>query len=479
MISPSSSQLPNKRKRPGSPLENDLNSEIGNGNVHGFWPAWLLVEGIDEKKPLSALNAFAVDKGFKVIAGELSSIKRLRNGSFLVHCSSKKQSDSLLKATLFVDRGIKVYPHKQLNTTKGVIRCRELTGTSETEIKNELSSQGVIDVKRVTIKKGQDRVETNTLFLTFCTPILPQSIKIGYLNVKVEMYIPSPMRCFKCQKFGHTRDRCSGEEVCGTCSMQVHNGPCQNPAKCVNCEGAHSSSSKHCPVWLTETEIQKVKTVKKIPFFEARKLVAGETSAKTKLNGLFSDVLKMKVKMISVGTQTLSEVSKPKNTLQVKNSSLGTGSKSATSSSSVQTSSGQKERNALGEGVIVAPNRSTSPPTEGSSSTCKGKASSPCKGKTSSPCKEKVYSPSKGKASSPSKEKTSPKRDPPGAGNRRPSGAQGVMVVEMTPKAKPASPPKPKKKPLFQLSDRISKAENRYQFLSDGDLEEEDDYDMK
>ena len=460
MFSLSSSQLPNKRKRTGSPLENDLNCEIGNG--HGFWPAWLLVEGTDENKPLSALNAFAVDKGFKAIAGQLSSIKRLRNGTFLVQCSSKKQSDLLQKATLFVDRGVKVYPHKQLNTSKGVIRCRELTGTSETEIKSELSSQGVIDVKRVTVKKGQDRVETNTLFLTFCTPVLPQSIKIGYLNVKVELYIPSPMRCFKCQKFGHTKDRCSGEEVCGTCSMQVHSGPCQNPAKCVNCEGAHSSSSKFCPVWRTEAEIQRIKTVQKIPFFEAKKIVTTETNSKT-LNGLYSDTLKKNVKMVSVGTQTISEICNLVKTLQVENSSHSRGSKSATSSSSVQTSSDQKERNALGEGVIVAPNRSTSPPMEGSSSACKGKASSPCKGK----------------ASSPSKGKTSPKRDPPGAGNRRPSGAQGVMVVEMMPKAKPASPPKPKKKPLFQLSDRISKAENRYQFLSHGDLEEEDDYDMK
>ena len=422
---------PPKRRRSGTPPAYDSDSETEVRDVSGFWPAWLVVEGTEDKKPLSSLNPFAVEKGFKAIAGQLHSIKRLRNGSFLVQCNTKKQSDALLKATMFVDRGIKVYPHKQLNTSKGVIRCRELKGTDEAEIKEGLKSQGVIDVHRVMIKKDQDRVETNTLFLTFCTPTLPQSIKVGFLNVKVEMYVPSPLRCFRCQRFGHTRDRCSGEEICGTCSMQVHSGPCSNPAKCVNCEGDHASSSKCCPVWLTEKEIQRVKTAQKLPFFEARKIVTGDTNNK-EMTKLFSAVLKTKVKMTSVGTQTPSVVSTSVNTLQVESSSPSRGSNSATSSPSPQISSDQKAKDASGEGVIVAPKIS----------------------------------------SSPSSGKNSPKRDSPGAKEKSKRPPPRVEVVEMGPKAQTTVSPKKKK---THMSDRRRKGENIYQYLPDDVMDDEEE----
>ena len=45
------------------------------------------------------------------------------------------------------------------------------------------------------------------------------------------------------------------------------------PPKCVNCEGAHPSSSKDCNVWKKEKQIQKVKTEKKISYPDARKIV--------------------------------------------------------------------------------------------------------------------------------------------------------------------------------------------------------------
>ena len=138
--------------------------------------------------------------------------------------------------------------HPTLNSSRGVIRCRELAGMSETDIRDELSEQGVILVKRIRRKEdGQDK-DTNTLFLTFCNANLPKDIRIGYLRVKVDPFIPNPLRCFKCQKYGHGAQRCSSAAVCPKCALE-HEGPCTNPPKCVNCKGAHPSSSKDCDVW--------------------------------------------------------------------------------------------------------------------------------------------------------------------------------------------------------------------------------------
>ena len=55
------------------------------------WPRFLLVESGDDSLPFTKLSPFAIDKGFQtLISGRLRSIKRLRNGAFLVECDTKK-----------------------------------------------------------------------------------------------------------------------------------------------------------------------------------------------------------------------------------------------------------------------------------------------------------------------------------------------------------------------------------------------------
>ena len=72
---------------------------------------------------------------------------------------------------------------------------------TEMEIRMKLQEQGVAEVHRVTVKKDTKKVPTSTLFLTFSTPDLPKEITVGYLKVKVALFVPNPMRCFNCNKF--------------------------------------------------------------------------------------------------------------------------------------------------------------------------------------------------------------------------------------------------------------------------------------
>ena len=78
--------------------------------------------------------------------------------------TQKKQRDLLLKSQKLVDRPMKVSIHPTLNSSRGVIRCRELAGMSETDIRDELSEQGVILVKHIRRKEEGQEKETNTLF---------------------------------------------------------------------------------------------------------------------------------------------------------------------------------------------------------------------------------------------------------------------------------------------------------------------------
>ena len=93
---------------------------------------------------------------------------------------------------------------------------------------------------------------------------------------RVEQYISNPLRCYKCQKYGHHEDDCRGREVCGKCGQQNpdhHINDCQFPYKCANFGGGHQVYAKSCKNWRQEKEVLTIKHQNNIPYNEAHKLV--------------------------------------------------------------------------------------------------------------------------------------------------------------------------------------------------------------
>jgi hypothetical protein len=236
------------------------------------WPRYIIISGAGENK-LENISPFAVSKFINVNVGNVKNIKRLRSGDFLVEVSSKKQADTLLKVSNFIGIPVQTSPHKSLNTKKGVVRSSDLRHESEESLLSEFKTQGVTGVKRISIQKDGKREETNTLILSFGTPTLPSHISAGYLKLPVSLFIPNPLRCFKCQKFGHHKDQCRQTATCPKCSEEDHGDTsCSKPNNCRNCEGNHPSYSKDCPSWNKEKAICKIKTESDVTFPEARRL---------------------------------------------------------------------------------------------------------------------------------------------------------------------------------------------------------------
>ena len=103
-----------------------------------------------------------------------------------------------------------------------------------------LRPQGVTGCKRFKIKKEGQSVETNTLLLTFDRVNVPKSLRIFYRVVPVDVYVPNPLRCFNCQRFGHHENNCTEDpgSVCENCGADGHAHPtnqCKNPTKCAPC----------------------------------------------------------------------------------------------------------------------------------------------------------------------------------------------------------------------------------------------------
>ena len=78
---------------------------------------------------------------------------------------------------------------------------------------DELKEQGVVAVRRVTLKKGDTVTPTNTIFLTFNKPDLPKALRIGYMQVNVDLFVPNPLQCFGCNNRTSSATRATNAEL--------------------------------------------------------------------------------------------------------------------------------------------------------------------------------------------------------------------------------------------------------------------------
>ena len=229
-------------------------------------PKFIVLKPTYPEQPLTKLSPFAVEKSILGRYGTVKQVKKLKDGSLLIEVTKNIQSRLLLETQTFLGIEVDAEAHRSLNISKGVIRDyhQDLRDMTEEEIKNELSSQGVTQVSRFILKKEGKEIKTNTLFITFDRHTPPEKLKIGYYIVNVQPYIPNPLRCFQCQKFGHSKKWCKNNQACWKCGSEGHDGSeCTSETTCcLNCKGDHYASSKSCPIWIQEKEIQRVKTEK-------------------------------------------------------------------------------------------------------------------------------------------------------------------------------------------------------------------------
>ncbi|GBO16319.1 hypothetical protein AVEN_86008-1 [Araneus ventricosus] len=100
------------------------------------------------------------------------------------------------------------------------------------------------------MRKGGQLLDTKHLVLTFHGSKIPESIKAGYVKLAVRHYLPNPLRCFKCQRFGHSKTSCRKTLTCARCTEAGHDSSdCTASEKCVNCKGSHTSFSRSCSAW--------------------------------------------------------------------------------------------------------------------------------------------------------------------------------------------------------------------------------------
>ncbi|GBN62979.1 hypothetical protein AVEN_125268-1 [Araneus ventricosus] len=251
----------------------------GHSSINTFDTFYIIKRVSDTNDNFSNVSPFLVEKAITGSIGNVSSTKLMRSGDLLVEVASRKQAQQILTVTFLSTIPVTIKPHETLNTSKGVIPCGRLLNLSNDEITHELRGQGVKNVRRIDIRRNGELLPTKHFILTFNTPRLPEYIKAGYVRCAVRPYIPNPLRCFKCQRFGHSKTNCRGTLTCARCAAAGHESTgCTAVEKCVNCQGQHTSFSRSCPKWKEEKEIVATKFKNNISFPEARRLVKAQSA---------------------------------------------------------------------------------------------------------------------------------------------------------------------------------------------------------
>ncbi|KAK4880824.1 hypothetical protein RN001_008970 [Aquatica leii] len=258
------------RKNASEKVFPPLKEILGTSGKEDSVPRFLVLK--KKEGDFANTSPFLISKTLYGLIGNVKEVKKVK-GELLIETVSSKQSKQLIKCERFGGCEIEVVPHGTLNMSKGVIYYRDLLNCSINEIKENLKSQGGVDVRRIKTRRDGELIDTANHILSFNVTKLPRVIQAAFYPLQVRPYIPNPLRCFNCQKFGHSSVNCKHDKRC-VCGKLTHEGSwCEEPIVCPNCQGQHKATAKTCAVFRQEMKIQEVKIVHRLSYFDAKKKV--------------------------------------------------------------------------------------------------------------------------------------------------------------------------------------------------------------
>lgn len=168
---------------------------------------------------------------------------------------------------------------KKINGCKGVIYGVPV----HVNIKELVES---IKVENGTVKgvrrmmRGVEKKET--VLIEFEEKEIPKQVYFGFVRYNVREYVAKPMRCYKCQEFGHITKMCKGKQRCARCGGEHEYGKCGvgTKPKCCNCGGEYSVAFLGCEVLKKEVKVQQIRLKEKVSYAEAVKLAGKDKPSK-------------------------------------------------------------------------------------------------------------------------------------------------------------------------------------------------------
>ena len=204
--------------------------------------------------------------------------KILRDGNLLIICKTEEQKNKALQMESICKKTISERRILGANkVARGVITGIPVDEDLE-RLKRNIFGGNVSRVKRLQKTINGERVDSMSVLLEFQDLVLPEKVKIGCMSFPVRLYTPPPLRCYKCQRYGHIAAACKGKQRCLKCGGEHRVEECkaEGQDKCCNCGGQHRVTFGGCEVRKRAVEIEQVKAVNNISYAEAVKKVQGQ-----------------------------------------------------------------------------------------------------------------------------------------------------------------------------------------------------------
>lgn len=256
-----------KRGLEGSSL--DESSDVGCKKVGREQQNPKVILKFGQENEFRNVGLIALSKDLKKKLGDIELAKVLRDGRLLIICTSEEQKKKALQLEHVCRVSVserRVIGEKEV---RGVITGIPLD--EDLEKFRQCLGGGVRAIKRLRRRVDGQSVESLSVLLEFDSAVLPEKVKVGCLSFPVREFVPPPLRCYKCQLYGHVAAVCRGKQRCPRCSgdhrVEECGGNCD--FKCCNCGEQHAVTYGGCEVRKKAVEIQKVKVASSISYAEA------------------------------------------------------------------------------------------------------------------------------------------------------------------------------------------------------------------
>lgn len=229
-------------------------------------------------------NPLKLTKIIYNLIGEVNDVKVLQNGTLMIFCRDGAQQGKAIRLNRMGGKGVMRLMLEDKRATRGVISVIPTIVTTD-EIKENVKGAKVLEVKRLKANRNGEKFDSLSVMIKFEEPVLPNKIYIGYMSYEVRPFIPPPLRCYKCQKYGHIAAVCKGKQRCGRCAGEHEYGKCEEGArlKCCNCEGEHASAYRGCEAGKKAAEVQRIRVSQGMSYAEAVKKVVTTQQDPTKI----------------------------------------------------------------------------------------------------------------------------------------------------------------------------------------------------
>lgn len=175
----------------------------------------MIIHSPTDNESVAALSIFLIARTFEI--GKNFDAKKLSSGD-LVEVTQKDNSNTLRKQKQFAHLNVSITPLRHGSLRGVTIRCvtseGDLMRGTETDLLEGFQEQGVVAIRRITIRRKGEEVVTPHIVLTFHRFVLPEAVKAAFFHCKDRPCISNPRRCFICHKYGHGSNTCHGKLTC-------------------------------------------------------------------------------------------------------------------------------------------------------------------------------------------------------------------------------------------------------------------------